>query len=119
VDGDYTFASTGQTLSARLYFSNSKLTRVTGITGVGELGAPSEITPQPGDTFTIQERWMDLDANGNASQVATQPGATLTFGDQPFQWKTLDAAPGEYIVGYIVTDLDGNAQQVFTKVTVQ
>jgi len=119
VDGDYTFADTGETRSASLYFSNGKLTRVTGITGTGELGAPSEITPQTGDTFTIQERWLDLDASGNASQSTTQAGATLTFGAQPFQWKTLDAAPGEYIVGFIVTDLDGNAQQVFTKVIVQ
>ena len=119
VDGVYTFADSGETRSARLYFSDSKLTRVTGITGAGELGAPSEITPQTGDTFTIQERWLDLDASGKVSQTATQDGATLTFGDQPFQWKTLDAAPGEYIVGFIVTDLDGNAQQVFTKVIVQ
>jgi hypothetical protein len=119
VDGAYTFAGTGETRSARLYFSNSKLTRVTGITGAGELGAPSEITPQPGDTFTIQERWLDLDASGKVSGTATQAGATLTFSDQPFQWKTLDAAPGDYIVGFILTDLDGNAQQVFTNVTVQ
>ncbi len=119
VDGAYTFADTGESRSARLYFSNSKLIRVTGITGAGELGSPSEITPQAGDTFTIQEHWLDLDASGKVSQTATQDGATLTFGDQPFQWKTLDAAAGEYIAGFIVTDLDGNAQQVFTKVTVQ
>jgi hypothetical protein len=119
VDGIYTFSATGETRSARLYFSNGKLTRVAGISGVGAVGAPGEITPQPGDTFTIQERWLDLDASGKVSGTATQDGATLTFSDQPFQWKTLDAAPGEYIVGFIVTDLDGNAQQVFTRVTVQ
>ena len=119
VDGLYTFSDTGESRNARLFFSDGKLTRVTGITGSGELGAPSEITPQIGDTFTIQERWMDLDSSGKVSQTATQDGVTLTFGEQPFQWKTLDAAPGEYIVGFIVTDLDGNTQQVFAKVTVQ
>jgi len=119
VDGRYTFADTGESRSARLYFSNGKLTRVSGVTGDGELGAPSEITPDRGDTFTIQETWLDLDANGSVSQTVTQDGATLTFGDQPFTWKTLDAAAGEYIVGFIVADLDGNTQQIFAKVTVQ
>jgi hypothetical protein len=119
VDGTYTFSDTGETRSARLYFTNGKLTRVTGVTGSGDMGAPSEITPQTGDTFTIQERWMDLDSSGKVTQTATQDGVTLTFGDQPFQWKDLDAAAGEYIVGFIITDLDGNAQQVFGKVIVQ
>jgi hypothetical protein len=119
VDGLYTFSDTGEARSARLYFSAGKLTRVSGITGAGDMGAPSEITPQAGDTFTIQETWLDLDSSGNVSQTATQDGATLTFRGEAFQWKTLDAAPGEYVVGFIVTDLDGNTQQVFTRVIVQ
>jgi hypothetical protein len=62
---------------------------------------------------------MDLDASGKVSQVATQQGATLTFGTQAFQWKVLDAAAGEYIIGFIVEDLDGNATESYTKVIVQ
>jgi hypothetical protein len=119
VDGIYTFADSGDTCNARLYFSNGYLTRVTGITGAGETGAPSEITPNQGDTFTLLERWMDLDSSGNVSQVTTQEGTTLTFGDQAFQWKELDAAVGEYIVGFIIEDLDGNANEVYAKVNVR
>ena len=53
------------------------------------------------------------------SQNATQQGQTLTFGDQMFTWEDLDAAAGEYIVGFIVEDLDGNATPVFTQVSVR
>ena len=45
-------------------------------------GAPREITPQQGDTFTILETWMDLDSERKVTQVATQEGGTLTFGDR-------------------------------------
>jgi hypothetical protein len=91
------------------------------VTGFPCSNTPSgrEIIPQPGDTFTVLEHWLDLDQQGNVSQVATQPGDTLTFGDQTFTWEDLDAAAGEYIVGFIAEDLDGNATQVFDRVTVQ
>jgi hypothetical protein len=62
---------------------------------------------------------MDLDQNGNVVRNAVQEGKTLTFGDQMFTWEDLDAAAGEYIVGFIVEDLDGNAYPVFTQVTVR
>jgi hypothetical protein len=36
-----------------------------------------------------------------------------------FTWKTLDAAAGDYVVGFIVEDLDGKAQQAFTRISVK
>jgi hypothetical protein len=48
-----------------------------------------------------------------------EPGGTLTFRTEPFRWQELDAAAGDYVVGFIVTDLDGNSQEVYTQVTVQ
>ena len=90
-----------------------------GFTGEGGTGAPREIIPQTGDTFTVLEKWMDLDQSGKVTKVATQEGGTLTFGDQMFTWEDLDAAPGEYIVGFIVEDLDGNAVEVYERVQVQ
>jgi hypothetical protein len=62
---------------------------------------------------------MDLDERGRVVQIATQEGGTLTFGDQMFTWEELDAAPGAYIVGFIVEDLDGNAFEVYEQVTVE
>jgi len=82
-------------------------------------GAPREIIPQAGDSFTVLEKWMDLDAQGRVVQVARQEGGRLTFGEQMFTWETLDAAPGGYIVGFIVEDLDGNAHEAFSQVRVE
>jgi hypothetical protein len=67
----------------------------------------------------VVEKWLDLDAQGRVVQQASQHGGTLTFGDQMFSWKELDAAPGEYIVGFIVQDLDGNAHEVYERVSVE
>ena len=119
VDGTYTYADSGDTRYARLYLSNGTLRQVFGFTGEGGTGAPREIIPQAGDTFTIREKWLDLDAQGNVVKEATQAGETLTFGDRMFTWKEMDAAPGDYIVGFIVSDLDGAKTEVYTQVSVE
>jgi hypothetical protein len=119
VDGVYTYADGGESRSARLYFSDGIMRQAFGFTAEGGTGAPREIIPQPGDTFTVAQKWLDLDQNGKVVQTATQAGGTLTFGDQAFTWEELDAAPGEYIVGFIVQDLDGKAHEAYTRVTVE
>ncbi|MEA3377572.1 MAG: hypothetical protein U9R72_15405 [Chloroflexota bacterium] len=85
----------------------------------GATGAPREIIPQSGDTFTGLEKWLDLDEQGRVVQVARQEGGTLTFRDQMFAWEELDAAVGEYVIGFIVEDLDGNAYEAYTNVAVE
>jgi hypothetical protein len=119
VDGTYTYAADGESRYARLSFSDGVLRQVFGFTGEGGVGAPREIIPEPGDSFTVLEKWMDLDQQGKVAKIATQEGGTLIFGDQMFTWEELDAAPGEYIVGFIVEDLDGNAQEAYERVTVE
>lgn len=119
VDGTYTYGDDGESRPARLYFSDGVLQQVFGFTGTDDLGSPREIIPQAGDSFTVQERWMDLDANGNVVNVATEAGATLTFSDQPFTWVEQDAAAGNYIIGFIVEDLDGNKTHVYAQVAVE
>jgi hypothetical protein len=119
IDGTFTYADDGASRYARLYFREGTLQQVFGFTGENGTGAPREIIPQAGDTFTVLEKLMDLDQNGKVAQVATQTGGTLTFGDQMFAWQELDAAPGEYIVGFVVEDLDGNAFESYERVTVR
>ncbi|MBN1888531.1 MAG: hypothetical protein JW850_11095, partial [Thermoflexales bacterium] len=119
VEGIYAFADSGDQRNARLYFVNGVLQQVFGFTGEDAAGAPHEIVPQSGDTFTLLEKWMDLDDQGQVVQAVRQTGETLTFGDRMFTWEVLDAAAGQYVVGFIVEDLDGNAQAVFQPITVR
>jgi hypothetical protein len=119
VDGIYTYADGGESRYARLYFRDQYLRQVFGFTGENGTGAPREIIPQAGDTFTVLEKWLDLDQSGQVEETTTQQGGTLTFGDQMFTWEELYAAPGEYIVGFIVEDLDGNTYEVYESVTVE
>ena len=120
VDGIYTYAD-GETVNARLYFNNNNglLNQVYGFTGQDSTGAPREILPQVGDQFTVLETWVDLAPSGQAVQQTTQEGGTLTFGEEPFTWEELDGAPGEYIVGFIFEDLDGQTFPVYEQVTVE
>lgn len=117
VQGIYTYQD-GEQRPALLYFQDGVMRAVYGFTG-DEAGAPREIIPEPGDTFTVLEIWLDLDANGRVVSRDTQEGETLVFGDQPFTWKEMDAAPGNYVVGFIVEDLDGNSVAVYEQVTVR
>jgi hypothetical protein len=119
VEGIYTFADSGEQRYTRLYFQNGQLRQVFGFTGEDGTGAPREITPQSGDSFTILEKWMDLDAQGNVTEVVQQEGETLTFGEAMFTWRQLFAAEGDYIVGFVVEDLDGNSQASYTSVVVR
>ncbi len=118
IDGIYTYTD-GEQRPARLYFRDGVLQQVMGFTGDGTAGAPREITPEIGDTFTVQEQWLDLDSSGRVTQRAVEPGGTLTFGEEPMRWVELDAAVGDYVVGFIVEDLDGNKQEVYTQVRVE
>ena len=74
VDGLYTFAQTGEQRYAQLHFKNEKLTQVVGFTSETDLGAPREITPEQGDTFTIYEKWMDVNSSGQVGSVVTETG---------------------------------------------
>ncbi|MBP7196154.1 MAG: hypothetical protein KBA05_01930 [Anaerolineaceae bacterium] len=119
VDGIYTFRETGETRRAQLLFKDEYLFQVMGFVGNSDTGAASEITPNRGDTFTITHKWMDLDAQGRVSKVSTTEGDVLTFGSQPFQWQQEYLPDGDYLVGFLVADLDGNITPVYTTITVK
>jgi hypothetical protein len=124
VDGLYTYAADGETRRARLYFRDGVLQQVFGFTGGDtdegqSTGAPREILPEIGDTFTVDEQWLNLDNSGRIVSRSSESGGILTFGAQPMRWIDLDAAVGDYVVGFIVEDLDGNQQSVYTQVSVE
>lgn len=120
VNGTYVFAESGEQRYAQLQFIDGSLAHVFGFNGQDDTGAPAEITPGEGDTFTISQKWMELDSSMNVTQVVYEPGETLTFTNGSyFTWVTEYAPAGEYLVGFLVTDLDGNIRQAFTQVTVR
>ncbi len=117
VEGIYTFADSGDSVNARLLFQNGNLVQVFGTTGQEDTGAPREITPQPGDQFTLLDKW--LDNSSGTMQVSYEQGQTFTFSTEPLKWEQLYAAAGDYVVGFVIEDLDGNQQAVYAQVTVQ
>ncbi|MFN3359506.1 MAG: hypothetical protein ACK418_26360, partial [Pseudomonas sp.] len=119
VDGVYTYAADGEQRRARLYFRNGVFQQVFGFAGDGSTGAPREILPEVGDTFTVDEQWLDLDNSGRVVGRFIEAGGVLTLGRKPMRWVELDAAVGDYVVGFIVEDLDGNKQEVYTQVRVE
>ena len=119
VEGKYTFADSGETRYARLYFRDGALRQVFGFTGETETGAPREIIPQAGDTFTVLEKWLDLDSSGKVSQAVSVEGQTLTFGPNMFTLEEIYAPAGEYLVGFIIADMDGKTTPVYTTIRVR
>ncbi len=117
VEGIYTFADSGNSVNGRLLFQNGNLVQVFGTTGAEDTGAPREVTPQPGDQFTLLDKWLD-NSSGNM-QVSYEQGQTFTFSTEPLKWEQLYAAAGDYVVGFVIEDLDGNQYPVYTQVTVQ
>ncbi len=120
LNGTYTFVDSGEQKFAQLLFMDGKLIKVYGYQGSNDTGAPAEITPSDGDTFTITQKWMDLDASGNVTQVVEQAGDTLTFNSGSlFTWSAEYAPVGDYLVGFMVADLDGNKSQAFTQLSMR
>lgn len=118
--GTYTFAESGVQQYAQLLFMDGKLIQVLGFKGADDTGTPAEITPAAGDTFTVLQKWMELDENGKATRIVYEPGDTLTFdGVTTFRWQEQYAPAGEYLIGFLVSDLDGNLTEAYIQVTVR
>lgn len=119
VEGTYTFADSGEEKYAHLRFKDGKLIQVLGYTGSEDAGAPAEISSQPGDTFTVLQKWLELDEQGNITKTVSEPGDTLTFGSDPFTWKEVFVPAGDYVVGFLVSDYDGNQKASYANLVVK
>ena len=119
VRGMYTFADTGEQRAAELYFKDGQLFQVFGFKGEDVAQQPSQITPVAGDTFTIAYRWLNLDSAGKVTGETTTEGDTLTFGTRSFSWEQVYAPDGQYLVGFLVADLDGAITPAYTQITVR
>jgi hypothetical protein len=119
VQGTYTFGQTGEQRKAEMLFKDGRLFQVYGYVGEGSASAPAEISTASGDSFTIWNKYMNLDASGNVSEVVFELGDTLVFGSSPFVWEQVWAPEGQYLLGFLVSDRDGNLTQSYVQVRVE
>jgi len=118
VRGTYKFVDSGSEIDAVMKFTGEgKMQSIFGFNGENGSGAPREITPQPGDTFTITEQWLDFDPNPEGEFV-DYIGGTMTFDNNDFVMVPYYAYSGNYTLGIIVEDLNGNRTAEYVEVTV-
>ncbi|MCB0164930.1 MAG: hypothetical protein KDI79_11930, partial [Anaerolineae bacterium] len=116
VEGIYTFGQSEQQRYAKMFFRDGVMSGIYSFGGslTAAVGAPREITPQIGDTFTVLERGDDLSLDGEAGRESyVAPGQTLTFEGDPFVIETTPAPSGNYVVGLIAEDLDGQTYEQY------
>lgn len=114
VEGIYTFADGSGERYARLFFQNGELAQVFGFMGAANngVGAPREITPAPGDQFTVLAQGYNLAEDAEDEDYSAESG-TLTFGDELFYIEETVAPSGNYVIGVIAEDLDGNVVEAY------
>lgn len=119
VDGIYQSAVTGDKRYAVLHFRGDVMQDLLGYPDTEGKGAPHEIVPQPGDTFTIQQQYLSLDENvSEEDSLFAQDGGMLTFGQAKFTWEEMQPEAGGYVIGILVEDMDGNIIEQYDAVGV-
>ncbi|MCB9422726.1 MAG: hypothetical protein H6667_23200 [Ardenticatenaceae bacterium] len=76
--------------------------------------APAEITPQPGDVFTMYDFYLDDD-----NRIVRQPGISLAFDESGrlyFDWRPLPN--GDYFLGLSAANVAGEAGTAFVTLAV-
>ena len=108
VEGTYRFADGWADLPASLVFRGNRLERVE-VTGdeTGQQMPAVVVSPVQGDTFTVAEQWMDLNAPPDQAKSLTL-GGSIALGYAPLVRQQVSAEAGVYIVGFIAADWDGN-----------
>lgn len=117
LDGIYT-SQEGQQRYARLFFSGGMLVSALGFAGEDDSGAAREFIPLAGDSFTVLEEWIDLNA-ADEDAYQTREGDTFVIGEDGLTWQDASAPAGDYVVGFIVEDFDGNTYEEYTLITVK
>jgi hypothetical protein len=117
VRGLYTFADGTEVEAVMSFGGDGVMQDVFGFDGEGGAGAPHEITPTPGDTFTIIDEWLEFGENPEG-EFTDYLGGVMTFGETPFTFVPYQAYPGYYILGIIVEDLNGNTYEQYVEVLV-
>lgn len=104
VDGVWKMANGGEYEAIINFSGDGEMREIIGYSESSEgLFAPFQITPQIGDEFYVYEEWFE-----NEEFVYYLNDTPFTFNGEDFTFQAYDAAPGFYIIGFIVEDLEGN-----------
>jgi hypothetical protein len=115
VYGLYTFEESGDSYDAVIKFDgNGDMKAIYGFTDMGSL---SQITPSEGDTFTITEEWLEYD-NNEYGDIVEYEGGTLEYVGENFTMQAYYGYTGEYVLGIVVEDLDGNLVSSYASIYV-
>ena len=87
-------------------------------TGEDGTGAPREATLKEGDTFSVWELWLEYNPETEYWEYVYYLGDTLAYYGEPFSIVAYDAFAGEYEVGILAEDYDGNITESYIDVTI-
>lgn len=113
VNGIYHFKDGSPDKYAQLLFRDGELVQIFGFTGAETdgKGAPWEIRPAQGDTVTILEEGINLADDAEGSYI--REIGDLTFGETTLFIEEAPAPSGNYVVGTIAEDLDGQTYEQY------
>jgi clostripain len=104
---------------ARVSFDgDGNLIKVMGFNDEEDNGPQHEITLQEGDQFIILDKSISTDKNSNREYHFKEAGK-LTFDGTPWTWDVQTAQAGDYVVGFIAEDMDGNRYEQFAEITAE
>lgn len=119
VYGLFTAKGSRKTREALMKFDgNGKMRSLWAFSGNELAGAPRQVTPKAGDTFTIWEEWLEQDPQTEEWVYNYYEGGTMTFGKKPLTMQSYYAFPGKYTIGIIAVDFDGNRVGEYAEVEV-
>ena len=106
VDGVYKMVNGGAEYETTIMFTGEgEMREIIGLNESSEgLNAPFQIIPQIGDQFFVYQEWFE-----NGEFIYYPDEDPLTYSGENFTFQAYDAAPGLYIIGFIVEDLEGNS----------
>jgi hypothetical protein len=120
VNGIYKFANGESDRYAIIYFDgDGNMMNVVGFSSTEPVGPQHEITPEKGDQFSILHQYIPMTDNGEETETVYKEAGILTFGDTPWTWEEHEAAKGQYLIGIIAEDMDGNTYAEYVPVTAE
>ncbi|MBI9101638.1 MAG: hypothetical protein JEY99_04445 [Spirochaetales bacterium] len=120
VEGMYYSTAEEDEVYALCYFNgDGYLNEIYGFRGDYGLGLPYEIIPRVGDYIAPYESWVIFDEDGEP-QYDYELGEYLeiTNIESPIEWYTEAGFIGDYYIGFLVEDFDGNQVKDYVYVEV-